>query len=339
MKRSRAFLVSLLVTLGLLGSILGSVTAAPAPGASDSGDLAISASQYSPDSEECTFLTIINNYRKQNGRSPLTLDRYPGAAAEHHSVDMATYNHWRSDHSLHDGTSWIQNLINHGYDYRKLGTSIAENIAAGNETASATFNQWKNSSGHNANMLSTSMKAIGIGRAYNSKSTYKWYWTTTFGGKVVEPVNCSGSSAPAPTPTATKPAGGTAYKITRSARSTASSTSSSYAYDNKLNTNWRTTSRTMPSTAYIWFDLGSVKNVGSISWIFGSAYNGAYEIQVSTTSTSSSSWTTIAKRSKTSTGVWQTLKWSGKARYVRFYFNKPTSGTAYPYLAEVKITN
>lgn len=58
----------------------------------------------------------------------------------------------------------------------------AENIAAGSAAATRTFTQWKNSSGHRANMLNANSNAIGIGRAYGAASTYKWYWTTTFGG-------------------------------------------------------------------------------------------------------------------------------------------------------------
>ena len=42
---------------------------------------------------------------------------------------------------------------------------------------------WKNSPGHNQNMLDGSWTEIGIGRAYNSGSTYGWYWTTTFGSR------------------------------------------------------------------------------------------------------------------------------------------------------------
>jgi hypothetical protein len=58
---------------------------------------------------------------------------------------------------------------------------MAENIAAGNSTAQATFEQWRNSSGHNANMLHSNMRTIGIGRAFVAGSPYGWYWTTEFG--------------------------------------------------------------------------------------------------------------------------------------------------------------
>ena len=42
---------------------------------------------------------------------------------------------------------------------------FGENIAAGNSDAEATFNQWRNSSGHNANMLGDRYEVVGLGRA------------------------------------------------------------------------------------------------------------------------------------------------------------------------------
>lgn len=53
---------------------------------------------------------------------------------------------------------------------------------------------------HNANMLSASYTAIGIGRAYSSTSQYGWYWTTTFGG-VQDAVAATRSTTVTPTPT------------------------------------------------------------------------------------------------------------------------------------------
>jgi len=59
---------------------------------------------------------------------------------------------------------------------------MGENIAAGNSTASATFTQWKNSSGHNANMLGANYTVMGIGRATGG-GQYGVYWTNVFGGQ------------------------------------------------------------------------------------------------------------------------------------------------------------
>jgi uncharacterized protein YkwD len=144
------------------------------------------AADYCADAEERAFLKLINDYRAQNGRAPLRLTKTLAAAANHHSVDMASKNYF--SHTLAGGVTWSQNIANHGYTY---STTTAENIAAGSATASQTFTQWKNSAGHRANMLSASFRAIGIGRAYSAASTYKWYWTTTFGGYQDAAVTCS----------------------------------------------------------------------------------------------------------------------------------------------------
>jgi uncharacterized protein YkwD len=42
---------------------------------------------------------------------------------------------------------------------------------------------WQNSAGHNENMLNENYRVIGIARVYSSNSTYRWYWTTDFGGQ------------------------------------------------------------------------------------------------------------------------------------------------------------
>jgi uncharacterized protein YkwD len=135
----------------------------------------------------------------------LTAVQTLGAAADHHSIDMATKNYF--SHTLIDGTTYTTNMKNHGYT--NTGGWVGENIAGGYSTASSVFASWKASSSHNSNMLNANFKAIGIGRAYGSSSTYGWYWTTDFGGYVDGlALACTPSTAPAntpiPSPTPTK---------------------------------------------------------------------------------------------------------------------------------------
>lgn len=154
-----------------------SMIAAPAPTTRIDDALAISASDYCTDSQETAFLALINEHRANNGVGKLSISSTLGAAAEHHSKEMARYNYF--SHTLRGGISWDSNIRAHAY---KASNSIAENIAAGNSSAADTFRQWKNSPGHNKNMLNPNFRAIGIGRASKSTSKYRWYWTTTFGG-------------------------------------------------------------------------------------------------------------------------------------------------------------
>ncbi len=182
----RRFVASMGAILGALTPLASSRVLASSGNRPDpEQEAAISASDYCPEAEELAFLTLINNYRKANGLGSLKLSRTLGAAADHHSRDMASKNYF--SHTLANGRSWSTNIKDHGYT---ASGTIAENIAAGQRSASATFDQWRNSSPHRKNMLSSSYTAIGIGRASKSTSTYRYYWTTTFGGKFDASPSC-----------------------------------------------------------------------------------------------------------------------------------------------------
>ncbi len=145
------------------------------------------------DSEEQAFLQQINQYRQQNNRGPLKLSTTLNKAAAWKSLDMANNGYVAHDDTP-SGRSWIDRIRDCGYTYNAW---IGENIAVGNSAASVTFEQWRGSSGHNNNMLGSNYSTIGIGRAYNANSQYKWYWTTEFASY------SDGYSAPTPPATAT----------------------------------------------------------------------------------------------------------------------------------------
>ncbi|HLL49125.1 MAG TPA: CAP domain-containing protein, partial [Thermomicrobiales bacterium] len=127
---------------------------------------------YAADGEERAFLNLINDYRSRNGLAGLALQDQLGAAADHHSQDMAQKNYFAHCE--------LESVKNFGYTNWLF---IGENIYAGSESASSAMDAWKNSAGHNKNMLDGKFTEIGIGRAYNQNSKYGWYWTTTFGSR------------------------------------------------------------------------------------------------------------------------------------------------------------
>jgi uncharacterized protein YkwD len=133
---------------------------------------------YSPDGEERAFLDLINDYRRKNGAGNLSLQNQLGAAAEHHSQDMARKNYF--SHKLANGDSAEKNIERFGYTNWSY---VGENIAAGHETAKAVMRAWKSSPDHDRGMRNKNFTEIGIGRAYNKSSKYGWYWTTTFGSR------------------------------------------------------------------------------------------------------------------------------------------------------------
>ncbi len=151
------------------------------------------------DAEEQEFLRLINEHRAQNGRAPLQLSTALNRAAAWKSQHMADNNYFAHDDTP-IGRTWIQRIRDCGYTSNSY---IGENIAAGISSAQSAFNLWRNSPGHNSNMLNGSYVVIGIGRAYNASSAYDWYWTTDFGGALDGPTPTPGSPTATPTPTRT----------------------------------------------------------------------------------------------------------------------------------------
>lgn len=132
------------------------------------------------DSEEQAFLTIINDYRAQNNLGPLTACVSMNRAAQGHSEDMRDQNYF--DHDGLNGDDPFDRMCNACFELAcQSATAMGENIAAGNSDAAATFEQWRTSPGHNANMLSSSFNFIGIGRATGG-GMYGSYWTNVFAG-------------------------------------------------------------------------------------------------------------------------------------------------------------
>lgn len=152
------------------------------------------------DSEQSNFLTLINNYRSQNGLGPLQVSVALQNSSQWMSNDMATKNYFSHTDSL--GRNPFTRMAAFNYPYSPAG----ENLAAGYSDGQNNLNGWINAcdpdaSGactyaHRQNMLNASYTVIGIGRAYNASSTYKWYWTTDFGGVVDQTLGTTKSTQP-----------------------------------------------------------------------------------------------------------------------------------------------
>ncbi len=132
---------------------------------------------------EDEMLRLVNEFRASGGSCPsgsftpkaaLRMDANLRTAARLHSKDMADNNYF--SHTGRDGSSPGARIGRAGYTAQATG----ENIAAGNQTALSTFNQWKNSDGHCRNMVSSNNNEIGIGYA-QGPGQYGHYWTQTFG--------------------------------------------------------------------------------------------------------------------------------------------------------------
>jgi uncharacterized protein YkwD len=131
------------------------------------------------DSEEEVMIRLINEYRAQKGLGRLTLSYSLTKAADWMSSDMGVKNYF--GHHDSQGRDPFVRMKDFGYKFR---TTKGENLAAGFSDAVNTFQQWKNSPSHNAAMLNSQFKVIGISRTLIKNSQYRWYWTTDFGGQV-----------------------------------------------------------------------------------------------------------------------------------------------------------
>ena len=123
---------------------------------------------------EKEMLVLVNTERKKKGMGPLVWKESLANAARYHAYDMGSQDYFSHDSQDRKGNK----LIEVGGTFKRIKkfhtTSFAnsENIAAGNETAEATYSQWYHSPGHYANMFNKSSQEVGIGVAYIPGSTY-----------------------------------------------------------------------------------------------------------------------------------------------------------------------
>ena len=143
---------------------------------------ATNARNYDPNRQECVALKRMNDFRRSRGKSQLVLSKKLGAAAEHHSRDMAKYN-YVSHYLQGENINWDKNVRNHNYD----GTLIGENLAAGDGVyakGAEIARQWRRSADHRKIMVNGRFKAVGISRVRAKNANYDWYWTANFGSSV-----------------------------------------------------------------------------------------------------------------------------------------------------------
>ncbi len=106
---------------------------------------------------ENSLLCLVNVYRLRSGLAALPKDTRLAAAARGHSDDMFNRNFF--DHTNPDGAGPGTRAMAAGYP-GGAGENIAMNIEG---HVFKLFDQWRNSPGHNQNMLSSFYRAAGFG--------------------------------------------------------------------------------------------------------------------------------------------------------------------------------
>lgn len=129
-----------------------------------------------------TVLAAVNAARAQKGCGPLKLNSKLMAAAKGHAKAMAEKNFF--SHVGKDGSKFSSRIKRQGYRYH----AAAENIAAGQQSASQVVKGWLSSPGHRRNILNCRLKDTGIAVVYQSddkpirgnRKAYHYYWVQVF---------------------------------------------------------------------------------------------------------------------------------------------------------------
>ncbi|MBS0241100.1 MAG: CAP domain-containing protein [Proteobacteria bacterium] len=117
----------------------------------------------------------INAYRKQHGLKPLQINAQLTEAAKAHARDLAKWD--RISHFGSDGSSPWDRVKRTGYNARLA----AENVGTGQVTLDEVMKGWKDSPGHNKNLLLADAEQMGIALVHEPKTEFKTFWTLVIG--------------------------------------------------------------------------------------------------------------------------------------------------------------
>jgi len=118
---------------------------------------------------------MISQYRREHGLPAVRTDAKLTAVAVRQAQAMAAAGIMEHDVA----GSFASRIAGANAD------SAAENIAAGTKTWADTLRIWKESPGHNANLLRPDADSLGVAVAYNENTRYKAYWAMVIGHKEV----------------------------------------------------------------------------------------------------------------------------------------------------------
>ena len=144
-------------------------------GISETFEVTIEPDTSDPDMkpEELEMLQILNRERITNGLDPVTSFPLLQKVGDVRSAEISEY----MSHNRPDGSSCYTVLDELNVPpYR----SVAENICAGQSTATEAMRGFMNSSAHRSNILNKTYMHIGLGYHYAEESRYGYYWSQMF---------------------------------------------------------------------------------------------------------------------------------------------------------------
>lgn len=117
----------------------------------------------------------INGYRTSNGLKPLVLNNRLTAAAQRHSQDLSSRD--GISHKGSDGSNPWDRVKTTGYR-AKLA---AENVGVGQRSFAEVLQGWKDSPGHNRNLLLPDATQMGIALVVDPSTRNQTFWTLVMG--------------------------------------------------------------------------------------------------------------------------------------------------------------
>lgn len=134
------------------------------PSASNSSQSTAANSSYA-----AQVVSLVNAERARQGLPALTVSTTVQQAAQTRAGELQT----SFSHTRPSGASCFTALTEAGISYTRAG----ENIAYGQSTPEAVVQSWMSSSGHRANILSSSFTTIGVGCTVVNGTAY---WAQLF---------------------------------------------------------------------------------------------------------------------------------------------------------------
>jgi uncharacterized protein YkwD len=120
-------------------------------------------------------LDLVNDLRLRQGLQPLSISRELTRAAQLHAEDLARQG--QLSHFGSDRSTPLDRVRRAGYRPRMA----AENIAGGQATIAEAIRSWRESDGHNRNLLLPDATQMGVALAQDPRGGGRSYWTLVLG--------------------------------------------------------------------------------------------------------------------------------------------------------------
>lgn len=132
--------------------------------------------------EEKKLLDLINKERAKKRIPALAWNEDLAKACRYHAYDQGTQGYF--SHASNDKINDKLVIVGSTFDRIKRfyrGNAGGECIAAGNQQAEKTFQQWLNSDGHAKILLEHDSRVVGIGFVQVEGSPHEYYWVLATG--------------------------------------------------------------------------------------------------------------------------------------------------------------